>query len=338
MTVEAEARGKQSVRIGPQLERMLDVSRGAALPVLLVGRHGIGKSEFLEGYATARGVKPYVLDLSLLEATDLTGIPFLDAGTTRFAPPATLPSASDGGPSMLILEELNRCDRSVRQPCLQLLTARRLNEYQLPDDCFLAACINPPDVGYEVDELDRALASRFVTLRVEPCKEAWTAWAHANGVRAEVVSFIGKYAQAFDAAPPRTWTYVARLLGAALDQGWERGSVEPLLHAVLPPIAARALAEELLDPVPALPAAEDVALDPSSYVELVRLLNEHKRLDAIRELFDGLALLFAVDAGRALLDDESVREGITALAQAAPADLRRPLEKALKARRKGAGP
>ncbi len=123
-----------------------------ASPELLSGSHGIGKSDFLQEFGGARGLRVHVLDLSLLEATDLTGLPYQDAGRTRFAPPAHLPSAGEG-PSMLVLEELNRCDRSVRQPCLQLLTARRLNDYRLPDGCFVVACVNPVEGGYDVDEL-----------------------------------------------------------------------------------------------------------------------------------------------------------------------------------------
>lgn len=77
---------KRATAIGPALGRLLDITRDAGLPALIVGRHGIGKSEYLERWATDRGMRPFVLDLSLLEATDLTGIPFVAEGITRFAP------------------------------------------------------------------------------------------------------------------------------------------------------------------------------------------------------------------------------------------------------------
>ncbi|MEL6346318.1 MAG: AAA family ATPase, partial [Myxococcota bacterium] len=225
--------------ISPALTRILDAIRLAGLPVLLVGSHGIGKSQFLEGYAHSRGLVPHVLDLSLLEATDLTGIPYIEAGKTRFAPPITLPDSQASAPAMLVLEELNRCDRSVRQPCLQLLTARRLNDYRLPANCFLAACINPADKDYQVDALDPALASRFVSLKVRPDRDAWLNWARDHDVHPGVVRFIAKFSQAFDRAPPRTWTHAARLLSTALQQGWQIKEVESLLQPLLGAMTAR---------------------------------------------------------------------------------------------------
>jgi len=329
MSVEAESLKRQSLAIGPELERMLDVARAADLPVLLVGRHGIGKSEFLENYARTRNLTPYVLDLSLLEAPDLTGIPYIENGVTRFAPPATLPTQGSDAPSLLVLEELNRCDRSVRQPCLQLLTARHLNEYRLPKSCFLAACINPPDVGYDVDELDLALASRFVTLRVTPTREVWVQWAREQNTLDALVNFIAKYGQAFEAAPPRTWTFAGRLLSAAIEQGWNISQMESLLQTILPPVAARALALELEDPVPSLPDPIEIALDPRAYVKTVRILTEHKRLDAIREMFAGLAVLLRNKNEQGLLESLETRAALHDLLAAAPPDLRSPVEKLL---------
>jgi MoxR-like ATPase len=329
MSVEADLTHKQSIAIGPELERMLDLARASDLPTLLVGKHGIGKSEFLTSYAKSRGIAPYVLDLSLLEATDLTGIPFVADGVTRFAPPSTLPSERDDRPSLLVLEELNRCDRSVRQPCLQLLTARHLNDYWLPKTCMLVACINPPDVGYDVDELDAALASRFVTMRVSSDRRAWAKWARQATVLEEVVRFIEKYQQAFETAPPRTWTFAARLLASAKEQKWSHDDMELILQTLLPPVAARALALELKDPVPSLPEAIDIALDPRAHIGTMRALTEHKRLDIIREVMASLAALLTNPKEQNLLKSAETREGLRALIAAAPPDLRKPVEKIL---------
>lgn len=218
-----------AIPIGPDLGRVLEVAHAASLSVLLSGSHGIGKSDYLQEFGGARGLRVHVLDLSLLEATDLTGLPFQTAGRTHFAPPAHLPSA-DEGPTMLVLEELNRCDRSVRQPCLQLLTARRLNDYRLPDGCFVVACVNPIEGGYDVDELDAALASRFVRLDVTASRERWAEWARGAGVLDEVIRFVERHPKAFDPTPPRSWTYASSLLRSARDRGWKREELPGLLR------------------------------------------------------------------------------------------------------------
>lgn len=334
MTIEASLARRDTISIGPKLERTLDLAREAGLAVLLMGKHGIGKSEFLTGYAQARGISAHVLDLSLLEAPDLTGIPYVDGGQTRFAPPVMLPCSAASQPSLLVLEELNRCDRTVRQPCLQLIVARRLNEYRLPKDCFIVACVNPPDAGYDVEELDPALASRFLALRVAADRKSWLAWARAKEVHHAVIGFVEKYAQTFDCAPPRTWTYAARLISAAQRQGLPDDEYESLLRNLLPPIASRALAQEMLDPVALLPAAADVVLDPIAHVVSMRQLSEGMRLDAMREWLGSITDLLGAEQG--MLEDASTRDGLRAFIQPAPPDLRTGVERLIdgKARRR----
>lgn len=277
----------QTLPISPVLGRTLDAVRLAGLPALLVGPHGIGKSQYLKGYADSRGLRVSVLDLSLLEATDLTGIPFIEGGRTRFAPPSTLPDPDATAPTMLVLEELNRCDRSVRQPCLQLLTARHLNDYRLPPGCFLTACINPEDAGYEVDALDPALASRFVALRVEPDQQAWLDWARGAGVHPGVVRFVGKFPQAFDRAPPRTWTHAASLMSAALSQGWSVPELEGLLSPVLGAMTARALVLDLPDVMPSIPP-ETLLRRAGEYVAAFETWMKSDRLDIVGVILEGL--------------------------------------------------
>ncbi len=282
MTSETEP---NTTSISPRLGLLLDVIRDADLPVLLRGPHGIGKSEYLESYARERNLGIYVLDLSLLEATDLTGIPFIRDGLTYFAPPSTLPPGDTTEPCMLVLEELNRCDRSVRQPCLQLLTTRRLNDYKLPKTCFLAACINPDDAGYEVDSLDPALASRFVTLNVVPDHAAWLWWAREQQLFAGLVRFVEKFTQAFERAPPRTWTLAARLIESALARGWAISELDKLVSPVLGPMTTRALLMDLPDVLPTVDPLEFVAY-PDRFLERVQTWMAAKRLDIVNVVLE----------------------------------------------------
>lgn len=271
---------KSAIPISAQLRRMLDVARTASMPVLLKGSHGIGKSEFLLHYAQQRGLQAYELDLSLLESTDLTGIPYIQDGQTHFAPPAILPPTDSHKPTMLILEELNRCDRSVRQPCLQLLTARKLNEYILPQDCFLVACVNPDGQDYQVDSLDPALASRFLTLQVEPDAKSWLKWAREACLFPGIIRFVEKFPQAFERVPPRTWTYAARLLEKGIAQGWSVSEMEAFLVPLLGSIAAQALLVELPDEMPRL-APSKLLAEPARFVETFEAWMTQQRVDII---------------------------------------------------------
>lgn len=173
------------IKAGRAVIELVKLCYLANLPALLVGRHGVGKSVLLEQAARELGIGFICRDLSLLEPPDLIGLPRPDGKVTSYFPPAFLPT---GGKGLLVFEELNRCDRSMRAPCLQMLTARRLNDYILPDGWVPFAAINPAEEGYEADDLDLALLSRFVKASVEPDRVEWLAWARTAGIHPAVVA------------------------------------------------------------------------------------------------------------------------------------------------------
>lgn len=308
----------RAVPIGPQLGRLLDTAYEARLPVLLSGPHGIGKSAYVAAWARARGLEARALDLSLLEATDLTGIPYVERARTHFAAPAFLPCPSEG-PGVLVLEELNRCDRSVRQPCLQLLTARRLNDYELPPDCFLVACVNPADGTYDVDELDPALASRFLSLTVAPDRTSWLAWARSEGLYAPLLSFVERHAPAFESVPPRTWTQLSRLIQAASRTGLGLDEVKLLAGSVLPAIMARALITELAKVPDEVPPPDALVAAPDVHARRWSRLCDEGRVDRVQSELHGLVAWLARE--RPVID-ESLRAALKLLAVGLPADLR----------------
>jgi dynein-related subfamily AAA family protein len=210
-----EARADESrypdIPVGPRLEALLALAYRARRPVLLEGPTGVGKSEIVRALARKLGVGSVVLDLSLLEPPDLVGLPVIEGGRTAFALPKILPSAGAG---ILMLEELNRAERYIQQPALQLLSARRLHDYELPPDWVCFAAINPESGDYHVTPLDRALRARFLCASVRADRAAWLSWALETGIHPAVVDLVRAQARALDDVPPRSWAYVSQLLGA----------------------------------------------------------------------------------------------------------------------------
>ena len=133
-----------AIPVGPRLERVLSIAYRARRAVLLEGPTGVGKSEIIRRVASELGIGTAILDLSLLEPPDLVGLPFVKDGRTEYALPHVLPREGAG---ILLLEELNRAERYIQQPALQLLSARRLHEYELPEGWICVATINPQDYG-----------------------------------------------------------------------------------------------------------------------------------------------------------------------------------------------
>ena len=98
-----------------QLENILSVMP-ASQNIMLVGKHGIGKSEILTHYFADKGIPVVALFLGQMsDPGDLIGLPRQneETGITEFMPPYWFPV--DGKPVVLFLDELNRARPEILQ-------------------------------------------------------------------------------------------------------------------------------------------------------------------------------------------------------------------------------
>lgn len=192
--------------------------------VIMEGLHGIGKSNIVKQFAKENGYHLEELFLSHQEVGDLIGIPHTiengGATITTWSTPIWLQrmqnAASQGIPSILFLDELNRAPIDVRQSALQLVLERQIHEHALPmvdgTRTLVVAAINPAD-NYQVDELDQALLDRFLHISVEADVKAWLDWASKENVNAVVRDFITQHPDRIHWTPadggigatPRSW-------------------------------------------------------------------------------------------------------------------------------------
>lgn len=307
------------IPIGPRLARALSLAWRARRPALLEGPTGIGKSEMVAAVARSLGIQTVVLDLSLLEPPDLVGLPVIDGGRTRYAPPAVLPTDGEG---ILMLEELNRAERYIQQPALQLLTARRLHEYTLPPGWSTCAAINPETGDYQVTPLDPALRARFLNFKVRAERASWLVWAEGHGVHHAIVDLVRAHDRSLDEVAPRTWSYASELLHTATA---EELSDDTLMRDLLGGYLAPAWIEALLAGRARwrVEGAIDVGVAVERYhresalQKTVRTMASEGRTDRLTQLADQLRALvggptlgvqvergaFALEAFDALLDD-----------------------------------
>ena len=133
--------------------------------LMLVGRHGIGKSEILTEYFSQQGMPVVALFLGqMADPGDLIGIPNKNeqTGKTEFMPPYWFPL--DGKPIVLFLDELNRARRII-------------------------SAVNEGE-QYQLTDLDPALVSRFNIINFQPTVQEWLLWAKREEVDPRVISFI----------------------------------------------------------------------------------------------------------------------------------------------------
>ena len=170
----------------------------AAHNVMLMGKHGIGKSQILEKFFTERGCKVVTLFLGQMsDPGDLIGIPNKNeaTGKTEFLPPYWFPT--DGKPVVLFLDELNRARPEVLQTIMDLALNRKLAGRSLPEGSRIISAVNNGD-EYQLTELDPALVSRFNIYEFVPSVEEWLTWANSAELDERVIAFISEYKNELD--------------------------------------------------------------------------------------------------------------------------------------------
>ena len=152
-------------------------------PLMLRGRHGVGKSELV--YQVARDMAMPVVERRASQMTegDLVGLPRTDGNVTSFCPPDWLDECCNHA-RILFLDEVDRAIPEVRQGIFELADSRKIFGNTLHPDTVLVAAVNGGEHGsqYQVGEMDPAELDRWTVFDVEPSTEDWLAWAKSNTV------------------------------------------------------------------------------------------------------------------------------------------------------------
>ena len=146
-------------------------------PVLIRGRHGVGKSEVVYQIAEGLGMPVVERRASQMTEGDLVGLPSTDGNVTSFNPPDWFKTSCDN-PVILFLDEVDRATIEVRQGIFELTDSRKLNGHILHSDTLIFAAVNGGEHGdqYQVGEMDPAELDRWTVFDVEPTVEDWLNW------------------------------------------------------------------------------------------------------------------------------------------------------------------
>ena len=180
-----------------QLENILAVMPSSQ-NIMLVGKHGIGKSEILTHYFADKGIPVVALFLGQMsDPGDLIGLPRLneETGITEFVPPYWFPV--NGKPVVLFLDELNRARPEILQTIMELALNRTLAGHALPEGSRVISAVNDGD-EYQLTDLDPALVSRFNIYEFHPSVQEWIRWASQNHLDERVISFIQSHPDMLD--------------------------------------------------------------------------------------------------------------------------------------------
>ena len=145
--------------------------------------------------------------------SDLKGMPVTDhaSGRTRYYPPSELPESGEG---ILLLDELVQAVPTMQGIAQQLLVARRLGEYELPDGWMVMGLGNRKEDHASVFEMPAQVENRFRHYLITPSLTDWQRWAfRTDAIHDHILAFLNfrpellhKYDRDSRSWPsPRTW-------------------------------------------------------------------------------------------------------------------------------------
>ena len=131
-------------------------------PVLVRGRHGVGKSQVVYQFAGHAGLPVVERRASQMTEGDLLGLPSTDGNVTSWNPPEWFKTACET-PVVLFLDEVDRATPEVRQGIFELTDSRKLAGFTLHPETLIFAAVNGGEHGeqYQVGEMDPAELDRW---------------------------------------------------------------------------------------------------------------------------------------------------------------------------------
>ncbi|MDR2510872.1 MAG: AAA family ATPase [Bacteroidales bacterium] len=158
--------------------------------IMLVGKHGIGKSQIIENHFNKQKKTIVTLFLGQMsDPGDIIGLPFLNekTGKTDFRPPYWFPE--DNQAIVLFLDELNRARPEILQCVMDLTLNKMLAGKRLPAGSQIISAVNEGE-EYQLTDLDPALLSRFNVYYFAPTVNEWLLWAAENKIDSRIINFI----------------------------------------------------------------------------------------------------------------------------------------------------
>lgn len=192
--------------------------------LLTIALAGSGKTEIPAAILEEEKIPMQYINLSVLEAPDMIGVPRVDdtTGTMKYASPDFLPYVERTPvPVCLLVDELDKAKPELQNPMLELMQFHSVNGKKLNIRAIICTG-NMPDEGAFSLPINHALTNRCAVYKMETSYPDWQDWAVRAGVNELIVGFLSKFPDKLQVTPnkddptaycrpsPRSWTWAAK--------------------------------------------------------------------------------------------------------------------------------
>ena len=143
----------------------LQVLLTAAVPVLLWGDPGTGKTATIERYATEAGWSMQAVIASLHDPTDFSGLPVRNGASVTYVPPEWAHTvANNSGVTLVFLDEVNTAAPATQNALMRVIQQNQVGYLHLGERVRFVAAANPAGQNSGAWDLSVPLANRFAHL------------------------------------------------------------------------------------------------------------------------------------------------------------------------------
>lgn len=175
------------------IQSIIDADTDFNIPIFLHSRPGVGKSAIVAAIAKHNNMDLIDLRLSMMEASTVGGIPFVNPVTEEmeFSTPPWFPT-DENSRGILFLDELSNAVITTQHAGYMLVHDRAVtNGKKLPKGWITIAAGNLKSDKTGARDIAPALANRFgVHLYIESDKDEWTGYAVSAGIDERIVGFV----------------------------------------------------------------------------------------------------------------------------------------------------
>lgn len=163
------------------------------IPSLLVGRPGVGKTDFSKQLAKSCGFEDFITTIPVVkDPSEYNGLAYPDKGGefAKFLPYSDLKRLIDAKKKTLcLIDDMGQATNSVQAALMQLVLARSINEHKISDKVYFMAATNRRKDRSGVNPVLESLKNRFAIFQFDATAEDWRIWAYEHKMPLVLIAF-----------------------------------------------------------------------------------------------------------------------------------------------------